>query len=82
MSEKFKASYEINDGYAGRSRPQNFTINAGDIEEDMSDDDLLAFYEEACEEHMRERIGITTMKHEQFLAWARAQIEALLKEPS
>ena len=53
----FRAKYEIEDGYAGGSRPQNFKISAADLEDDMTPSDLEDLYMELCEEHMHDNIG-------------------------
>jgi len=74
MSEKFKARYQVNDGYAGPARPQHFTIDSGDLNEDMSDEDLKTFYEEMVEEDFSQRITPYAERTTEFVVWAREQL--------
>lgn len=73
---KFKGSYQVEDGYVCGSRPQYFSIEEHDFEEDMSDEDLARFYEESAEEAFRQNIYISIERCGEFVAWARAAIEA------
>lgn len=74
MSEKFKGVYDIADGYVGGDRPQYFTVHASDLEDDMTESELLFFYEEAAEDNLRERISPNVRKAHEFIAWAKEQI--------
>jgi hypothetical protein len=73
-NEKFEARYQVADGYAGGARPQYFKISAGDLEEDMTDDDLARFYEDAVLEDFQQRISPESERVDAFVAWAREQI--------
>ena len=75
-TEKFKGRYQVADGYAGGSRPQYFSIQAGDLEGDMEDAELEDFYAEAAEDHMRERITAECERVAEFVEWAKAQLAA------
>jgi len=74
----FKAKYEVDDGYAGGSRPQAFTIREGDYDfaPDMTDEFLEEMFCEAIDEHMRQHITFHKVNLTEFIAWARKQIEA------
>ena len=75
-AEKFKGRYQVGDGYAGGARPQYFTIQAGDLEDDMGDTELADFYEVAAEDHMHERITASCERVAEFVEWAKAQLAA------
>lgn len=77
----FRARYEIDDGYAGGARPQYFAIRPDELEEDMTDDDLEAFYDESCAEHMQQNIGCSPSRVDEFIEWARAMLAARNQEP-
>lgn len=44
--KKFKATYQVEDGYAGGSRPRHFDISADDIEDDMNEEDLKIMFDD------------------------------------
>ena len=81
MSDRktFEARYQVEDGYAGGTRPQYFTIDAGDLEDDMTDDELESLYHEKCEEDMRQKIGCGPNRIDEFVAWAREQLNERAK---
>ncbi len=70
----FEGEWEVYDGYAGGARPQYFHIGADWLDDDMSDDDLRRYYQETCEEEMRQRIECVVKKEDEFVAWAREQL--------
>ena len=70
----FKGQYVIEDGYVGGDRPQQFAVQAWELEDDMTDEQLEALYESVAEECFRENIGISVRKVDQFVAWAREQL--------
>jgi hypothetical protein len=74
MSERFKGMYEVADGYVGGSRPQFFSVHAGDLEDDMTDEDLERLYEEEAQAHFEQHIAPNVSRVAEFVAWARAQI--------
>lgn len=77
MTEKFEACYQVDDGYVGKRRPKTFTIHAGDLDEEMSDEELEEFYDEAVEEHFRQHIYPSAERKEEFVEWAKQQIAAM-----
>jgi len=81
IDSAFGAKYEIDDGYAGGSRPQYFMIHAGEIEDDMTSDDLERLYHEQCEEHMRGHIGCSPARVDEFVEWATSVLAARQEQP-
>ncbi len=75
MSEKFEASYEIEDGYAGRSRPQSFCIDPQDIMEDMDEEDLREMYRDMVQEDFQQKIAPFGTNEDEFVEWALSQME-------
>lgn len=70
----FKAKYEVDDGYAGGSRPQGFSIGAGDVEfdPDITDEKLADLFYEMVDEDMKQRISACNVNVDEFIAWARS----------
>lgn len=71
MSDNFTARYELEDGYVGRGRTQNFRITADEIIPDMTEDDLERLFYERAEEHRDQNIGIAPINYDDFLVWAK-----------
>ena len=73
---RFEATYQTYDGYAGGSRPQHFEIRADDLEEDMGDNELESLFEQSMREHFQQNIypeGYGSSL-EGFKAWARQKL--------
>jgi hypothetical protein len=68
---KFHAKYKVDDGYAGGSRPQGFTIDLADIEDDMDDGALEDLFQSAMEEDFQQRVTPYAVNSAEFIAWAR-----------
>ena len=77
---EFRGTYEVDDGYAGKSRPQHFKVGASDIDNAMSEEDLRDLYNECARDHFEQNIGIEISKEDEFLAWARGVIAERAKE--
>jgi len=77
---KFQAKYEINDGYAGKTRPQHFSIDADDLKDDMSDEELEHFYEQAVHIDFQQRITPCSQRTSEFVEWAKQQLAERSKE--
>lgn len=75
MSEKFKGRYQVADGYCGGARPQHLTIHAGDLEDDMTDEQLIEMYEAEIQQHFEEHISPSAERVDEFVAWARDQLQ-------
>lgn len=76
MSDAFDGRYEVDDGYAGGSRPQHFRVYATDLDDEMTDEELVAFYEEVADDCFRQNIGITLRREAEFVSWARGVLNA------
>jgi hypothetical protein len=74
--DQFKGTFEIADGYGGRSRPQYFSVSAHDLDDDMTDEELRCFFFVKAEEYFRENIGIIVTGSDEFVAWAREKLSA------
>lgn len=74
MSKTFQGRYQVQDGYAGGSRPQHVTIDAGDIEDDATDDELIRFYEDSIQDHFEKNISPGIQRTDEFVSWAREQL--------
>lgn len=72
--KKFKARYQVADGYAGGSRPQHFTIHAGDLEDDMDDAALQSFYEQSVQDDFEQKIYPDSERMDEFIAWAKERL--------
>lgn len=77
---RFTGQYVIDDGYVGGDRPQHFSIDASELDDEMTDDELINFYEETAEECFRQRIGIYTRRRNEFVAWARGALNSREKD--
>ena len=71
MTDKFKARYQVQDGYSGGARPQYFSIRAVDLDDEMTDEELVEFYEGAVQEHFEQNISPGIELVDEFLSWAR-----------
>lgn len=74
MSEKFRAMYHAQDGYVGKDRPQQFNIDASELEDDMDDEALRRFYTGACDAHFEENVTAGPERVEEFVKWGREQL--------
>lgn len=73
---RFSGAYEINDGYAGKSRPQSFSVSSDEIEDDMTEDEIRELYAELAEADFQARITVSVSREDAFVAWALEQLEA------
>ena len=76
---KFKARYEVGDGYVGGSRPRYFNIDGVDIEDNMDDDALREMFEEFMYENFQETVHPYGQNVEEFIQWAKDQMTATAK---
>ncbi len=75
MTEKFKARYEVSDGYIGKSRPLYVSIAADDLYEEMTDEDIREVYEENIQAHYEQNVCPEGDNEAEFLAWAKETIK-------
>lgn len=53
---EIELTYEIEDGYCGKSRPQHMSVDSEDFE-DMTDEQMYNYLEELVLEDMQQRIS-------------------------
>ncbi len=70
MMKIFRGRYDVEDGYAGRSRPQDFQINSFDIESDMDGADLENLFDEIMQEEFKQTITPYALNKDEFVKWA------------
>lgn len=73
---KFNGAYEINDGYAGKSRPQSFSVSSNEIDDDMTEDEIRELYANLAEADFQARITVSVSREDAFVSWALEQLEA------
>lgn len=80
MNEKFKVSWQAYDGYVGGRRPQSFTLDAGQITADMTDDELDALLQEETVNEFMQKVTYSIDNEEAAIEWLKAQRDRLLQE--
>jgi len=72
MSDKYKARYEVSDGYVGKDRPMYFTIHESEIEDDMDNVDLVNLYLDSMQDHFEQHVTPSEVgvDVEAFVDWA------------
>jgi hypothetical protein len=77
---RFEGEYEVEDGYCGGARPQYFTVDEQDIDDDMSDSDLEELYKDVAQEHFEQNISFHLHDVEGFVEWAKERIRERVGE--
>ena len=76
---RFSGTYEIEDGYVGKSRPQTFQVTDADVclyvTQDSTDEEIIEAYEQMATRHFQEHILIFTSKEQEFLEFARSALK-------
>lgn len=80
MSETFEGTYEVDDGYVGKGRPKPFEIDADDLDDDMTDDEIAELYDNSARDAFEQEVTYYTNNGDEFLAWAREQLAARKEE--
>ena len=71
----FKGRYHVADGYVGGQRPQSFRVDEHELDDEMTDEQIVALYDEAADDHFQSHIFFPSVEREaEFIAWAREQI--------
>lgn len=73
----FSAKYSVDDGYAGGSRPHYVTIRSGEIEEDMTVEELHALYDELIQSDFEQKIMPCGENGDEFVVWAQGVMQEL-----
>lgn len=59
--------------YVGGSRPHYFTVDASEIEDDATENDLRTLFYNMADEHMRQSVNLCCLNEDEFVEWAKAQ---------
>lgn len=77
---RFRASYEVEDGYVGKSAPQYFYIDDSDIDEDMDEESLMEVFYETMQEDFQNKIYPIETCKEEYLDWCKRIIKCNLSD--
>lgn len=72
---KFQCTYEVDDGYAGGSRPKHFSIDESDIEEDMTENELRILFENEMRNDFEQRVSPFQKNEDEFVEWAKERLK-------
>lgn len=73
-TDKFKITYEANDGYVGGARPQYTSIDIDELGGNESDQDLKDLFWNEIQRHFQETVNPHSEQEDEFVAWARANM--------
>lgn len=76
---KFKARYEISDGYVGKARPIYCNICSSELEDDMTDDEIEELYHGSVQDHFEQNISPESENLDEFIEWAKSEISKMEK---
>ncbi len=68
---KFKAIYDVSDGYVGKSRPKYFTIAEGELDNDMTEDELRELFQQSMQNNFEQDITPYQQNEDEFVEWAK-----------
>ena len=74
---QFVGTYQVDDGYAGGSRPRNFVIDEYEIEDDMTEDDLRNLFIECAQSDFEHNISFCCQNEDEFVEWAKDKIRRM-----
>ena len=80
MSKCFEVKWEVDDGYCGASAPQSFYIDASDLDDDMSESEIVSLFEETLQDEFLQTAHPVAENQDKFVEWAK-RIIAQRKEP-
>ena len=78
--DTFECEYEVEDNYVGPSRPHYFRIHGSDLDEDMTENDLVNLFEERMQEAFEQKLCPYGKNQDDFMDWALEVIETLKEE--
>lgn len=70
-----KCTYEVDDGYTGKSRPQGFNVDPEDFR-DMSDDEIATQLDEIAHEEMLQRVSAVVQRVPETVAAIKVALAA------
>ena len=77
MSEKFEVTWEVEDGYIGKSRPQRFHISEDDFDisedatEEEIEEDAGILFDDMLQQEFENNIYPSSDKREDFIEWVK-----------
>lgn len=74
MSKPHRFTWQCEDGYAGGSRPQTLEISPDEIEDDMSDVEILSLLEDSVQDDFSNKVSPSWKQDDEikFMKWALA----------
>lgn len=72
--DKFTGIYEVDDGYAGGSRPQKFEIHESDLYDCETEEELSQLFEEIMQEDFEQSIYPYEKNKKEFIKWAKERM--------
>jgi len=81
MDDSFevKWQWQAYDGYAGGARPQQFNIDADELDTSMTDSDIDNLFNEELQQDFLQTVEATADNYEDFMEWAKEVIAAKCK---
>lgn len=73
MSDNFKITYEVQDGYVGASRPQHTSISASELNGDESEEELKAMFWDEIQRDFQEKCTAYSRQQDEFVEWAKSK---------
>lgn len=70
----FKVEYHVDDGFVGKARPHVFTVDSGEIEDDMTAEDVVALLYELVQNDFEQNITPCPSSESEFVDWAMSVI--------
>jgi hypothetical protein len=80
--EHFRITWEVDDGYVGKSRPQQCFIEENDIEEDMTEEDLRELFSTVIQDSFEQKVNPVSDDESEFLEWAKTIQEKIKNDSS
>lgn len=82
VEDEFDITWEVDDGYAGPSRPQHCSIDVDVLDDEMADDELEELYNEIVMEEFMQNITVYGSNRREFVEWAKHALEARKEDDS
>lgn len=81
MAERFKITWEAEDGYVSGSRPHHTSLLDDDFETDTSEKELREIFWQAVQDDFANKVSPVSDQEEEFLAWAKERQAAMEERP-
>jgi len=76
VEDEFDITWEVDDGYAGPSRPQHCSIDVDVLDDEMTADELEVLYNEIVMEEFRQYVTAYGSNKREFVEWAKLAMKA------